>query len=155
MTITDKGMPRLLTKTADGEPLKLVAGAMQLVGYLSWDNLPVGGSSESWTATVWPEKVDYDDLPIYTTAPRSNFVEDENVARQIASLTLQNDVLREGMRKAEIAIRDWISKPYLDREALLGRLSLLFLQLDEVRSDHSKAHLLVGKAAPDRGGESN
>ncbi|WP_327210833.1 hypothetical protein [Rhizobium leguminosarum] len=152
MTIIDKGMPRLLTKTIDGQPLKLVAGSMQLVGYLTWDSLQDSTPGKSKEVTIWPETLDYDDLPIYTATPRSNFVDEENTARQIASLIVQNDVLREGMRKAEIAIRDWISKPELDREALLGRLSLLLLQLDEVRSDHSKAHLLVGPTVPEQSG---
>jgi hypothetical protein len=152
MKIINHGMPRLLTKTEDGAPLKLVAGAMKLVGYLSWDSLPLADSDGPWEATVWPRKLDQDDLPIYTTVPKFNLADDEDSAKQLASLLVQNDVLREGMRKAEIAIRDWISKPELDREALLGRLSLLLLQLDEIWSDYSKAHLLVGTAIPDQSG---
>lgn len=149
MTINEKGMPRLLTKTKDGDPLKLVAGAVQLVGYLPFGNLPKAGADGSWQATVWSEPLDYDDVPLYTTVPLTNLVDDEE-ARQIASLMVENDVLREGMRKTELEIRDWISKPELDRESLLGRLSLLLLQMDEILKDHSKAHLLVGLVAPDQ-----
>lgn len=142
MTINDSGMTRLLTRTREGEPLKLVAGVVQLVGYLPWDQLPEAGGDGPWRATVCPEPLDYDYFPLYTTVPCTNFAEDHD-ARQLASLLIENDVLREGMRKVEKEIRDWISKPELDRDALLGRLSLLLLQMDEIRKDRSKAHLLV------------
>lgn len=143
MSIVDKGMPRLLTKTADGDPVTLVAGAMQLVGYLTWDSLPESGA-DSRQATIWPEKLEYEDIPLYTPARRSNFVNEEATARQIAHLSVENDILREAMRTTEAEIRDWISQPDLDRDALLARLSLVLLKLEEATRDHAKAHLFVG-----------
>lgn len=142
MSIVDKGIPRLLTRTADGDPVTLVAGAMQLVGYLTWDALPEPGA-DSRQATIWPEQLEYEDIPLFTPARRSNFVNEEATARQIAFLSVENDILREAMRATETEIRDWISKPDLDRDVLLSRLSLVLLKLDEARRDHAKAHLFV------------
>lgn len=148
MTIVDKTMPRLLTRTEDDQPLMLVAGAMRLVGYLphySVEGLSEEGSIET---RVWSEQIEDDDIPLYTPAPRFNFASDDP-ARRMAALMVENDILREALRGIELDARSWISDPLLGRDHLLGRLALTLLQIETALRDHSKAHLLVGTAVPD------